>query len=79
MLNRAGWRKGSGSDRLWLIPAETWKAEVCAGFDASFAARVLADRGMLVRAEDGFIRVHKIEGRAQRAYTITTAILDGGA
>jgi putative DNA primase/helicase len=77
--NRAGWRKGSGSERLWLIPAEVWKSEVCSGIDPGLAARVLAERGMLVRAEDGFIRVHKIEGRTQRAYTVTATILDGGA
>jgi putative DNA primase/helicase len=77
--NRAGWRKGSGSERLWLIPAEVWKSEVCSGIDPGLAARVLAERGMLVRAEDGFIKVHKIEGRTQRAYTVTATILDGGA
>ena len=61
-----------------FIPAEVWKSEVCSGIDPGLAARVLAERGMLVRAEDGFIRVHKIEGRTQRAYTVTAAILDGG-
>jgi uncharacterized protein (DUF927 family) len=79
VLNRAGWRKGSGSERLWLIPAETWRMEVCFGFDPSLAAQILAERGMLVRGADCFTRVHKIGGRPQRAYTITTAILDGGS
>ena len=31
--NRAGWRKGEGPDREWLIPSETWRAEICAGLD----------------------------------------------
>ena len=31
--NRAGWRKGDGSEREWLIPSETWKSEVAVGHD----------------------------------------------
>jgi len=79
VANRAGWRKGTGSERVWLIPAETWRSEICVGLDPSLTARVLADRGMLARGEDGYLRVHKIDGRAQRAYTITTEILGGEA
>jgi putative DNA primase/helicase len=79
VTNRAGWRKGSGSDRLWLVPAETWKTEICSGIDAGLAARVLADRGMLLRGDDGLQRVHRIEGRSQRAYTITAEIMGGDA
>jgi putative DNA primase/helicase len=76
--NRAGWRKGAGPDRLWLIPAETWRQEICAGLDPGLTARVLAERGMLVRSDDGYLKVHKVDGRSQRAYTITTAILESG-
>jgi hypothetical protein len=79
VTNRAGWRKGTGSERVWLVPAETWKTEICSGIDAGLAARVLADRGMLVRGDDGFLRVHRIEGRSQRAYTITAEIMGGDA
>jgi putative DNA primase/helicase len=79
VTNRAGWRKGAGSDRLWLVPAETWKTEICSGIDAGLAARVLADRGMLLRGDDGLQRVHRIEGRSQRAYTITAEIMGGDA
>jgi putative DNA primase/helicase len=79
VTNRAGWRKGTGSERVWLIPAETWKTEICSGLDAGLVARVLADRGMLVRSDDGYLKVHKIEGRSQRAYTITAEIMGGDA
>ena len=79
VTNRAGWRKGAGSERVWLVPAETWKAEICSGLDAGLVARVLADRGMLERGNDGLQRVHKIEGRSQRAYTITAEIMGGDA
>ena len=79
VANRAGWRKGTGSERIWLVPAETWKTEICSGIDAGLAARVLADRGMLARGDDGFLKVHRIEGRSQRAYTITAEIMGGDA
>jgi putative DNA primase/helicase len=79
VMHRAGWKKGTGPERLWLIPAETWRTGICAGLDARLVARVLADRGMLDRADDGFLRVHRIEGRSQRAYTITVEILEGEA
>jgi hypothetical protein len=58
MMNRAGWRKGEGSERIWLVPAETWKTQICSGLDAGLVARVLADRGMLERGNDGLQRVH---------------------
>src|ERR1019366_327833 len=29
--NRAGWKRGSGAEREWLIPPEVWKSEICGG------------------------------------------------
>jgi hypothetical protein len=37
--NRAGWRKGSGPDREWMIPPEVWKSEICNGLDSTMVAR----------------------------------------
>ena len=31
----------------WWVTPEVWRAEVCAGHDAQFVARALAERGML--------------------------------
>ena len=77
--NRAGWRKGSGTEREWWVPPEVWRADVCAGIDAQFAARTLAERGMLRRqGNDKFQCTVKIEGIAKRAYVLTAAILQGG-
>jgi putative DNA primase/helicase len=76
--NRAGWRKGDGAAREWLIPPETWKSEVAVGHDPVLVARVLADGEMLKRAPDGYQRVEKIEGRSQRVYVVTASILYGG-
>src|SRR5262249_24514797 len=45
--NRAGYRKGKGSDREWWISPEVWKVDVCAGHDPQFVARTLASLGML--------------------------------
>ena len=39
VINRAGWRKGDGSDREWLIPPETWRAEICNGLDSKLVAQ----------------------------------------
>jgi uncharacterized protein (DUF927 family) len=76
--NRAGWRRGEGPDREWLIPPETWKTEICNGLDAKLVARTLADAGMLKRASDGFQSVRKIGGTNKRVFIVTAAIFDGG-
>jgi putative DNA primase/helicase len=76
--NRAGWRKGEGEDREWLIPPETWKSEICAGHDAVFAARTLHERGMLERVSGSFQSVRKIGGLNTRVYVVNARILAGG-
>ena len=76
-INRAGWRRGTGSTQQWLIPPETWKSEVCQGLDPNVVARTLAERQMLKRAKDGFQSVVKIEGTAKRVYVITVRIFHG--
>ena len=73
--NRAGWRKGDGTDREWLIPPEIWKAEVAVGHDTKLVARALADRGMLRRGPDSYSRVERIQNRSQRVYVVTACIL----
>jgi putative DNA primase/helicase len=78
VINRAGWRKGNGLDREWMIPSEVWKTEICAGLDPAMVARTLAERGMLLRAGDGFQPVRKIEGSNKRVYVLTASIFDGG-
>lgn len=76
-INRAGWRTGTGSTQQWLIPPETWKAEVCQGLDPIVVARTLAGRQMLKRAKDGFQSVVKSEGAPKRVYFITARIFEG--
>ena len=80
VINRAGWRKGIGADREWLVPSEIWKHELCAGLDAKMVARVLVERGMLRRQGGNEIQIVANVGGGQRVrvYALTTAILDGG-
>jgi putative DNA primase/helicase len=78
VLNRAGWRKGSGEDRRWMIPSENWK-EVCAGLDPKFVAKVLAERGMLERGNDANAKVERIDGALKRVYVVAPRIFDGGS
>ncbi len=77
VANRAGWRKGAGASREWMIPPETWRAEVCAGLDAKMVARVLGERGMVARASDGNQQVRKIAGAPKRVFVVTSSIFDG--
>ena len=76
--NRAGWRKGEGEAREWLIPPETWRFEICQGLDSKFVARTLAERGFLSRIGDGNLAVRTICGTSKRVYVVTARILSGG-
>jgi putative DNA primase/helicase len=76
--NRAGWRKGEGPEREWLIPPETWRGEICAGLDPKLVARTLWQAGILRRASDGFQQVRTIDGASKRVFVIGAAIFDGG-
>jgi putative DNA primase/helicase len=77
MGSRLGWRTGDGADRQWLIPAEIWRAEVCAGLDPKLVARALGERGMLERASDGWQVVRRISGQPMRVYVALSAIFEG--
>ena len=68
--------RGEGNNEEWLIPPETWKSEAAIGHDPKLVARTLAERGMLRRANDGFRRVEKIQGRSQRVYVLTAKIME---
>src|SRR5262249_17665394 len=76
--NRAGWRRGEGEDQVWLI-LPTVFADIYRGFDVKMVAKVLADRGMLDRPENGrgYQRQHWISGRNTRGYAITAGIFSG--
>jgi uncharacterized protein (DUF927 family) len=51
--NRAGFRRGDGESREWLVTPEVWKSEVASGFDPGTLARGLVARGMMRVGGDG--------------------------
>jgi uncharacterized protein (DUF927 family) len=73
--NRAGWWRGDGDQRQWVIPPETWRAEVCAGLSPSFVADTLAKLGMLLKDASGKLsRSETIQGKSRRVYVVTSDI-----
>jgi uncharacterized protein (DUF927 family) len=79
--DRAGWRRGEGDARQWLILPETWRTDVCTGFNSTEVAKVLAKRGMLTPDDAGrkYSRNERIkEGqKPRRVYVVTMAIIAG--
>jgi uncharacterized protein (DUF927 family) len=76
--DRAGWRRGEGDARQWLILPETWRTEVCAGLNPTEVAKTLAKRGMLVQDASGkYSRSERIrEGqKSKRVYIVTSSII----
>jgi uncharacterized protein (DUF927 family) len=78
--NRAGWRKGSGKHREWMVPPQVWRSEICAGLDPTMVARTLEGFGMLhTQGGRGFQCQVNIGGNHRvRAYVLTSDILEGG-
>jgi putative DNA primase/helicase len=79
---RVGFRKTDavGNTTYYVLP-ESWKAELCAGLDAGFVARVLADRGMLRKGSDGKLtRSERLPGHmgTTRCYVVTSQIQSAG-
>lgn len=79
VANRAGYRKGSGAEREWWVLPEVWRHEICAGHDAQFVARVLADAGMLRTQADGLQCKVRVGNATHRAYVVTASIFEGAA
>ena len=48
--------------KVGLVLPEVFRTEVCAGLDPMLVAKVLADRGTLLRAERHYQRTHRIQG-----------------
>lgn len=74
---RAGFRKGIGIETEWWVFPEVWKSEVCAGQDAKFVARTLANAGMLRTQSEGLQCNVRVGSVTHRAYVVTAAIIDG--
>jgi len=78
VVNRAGFRRGQGEARRWLIPPEVWRHEICAGLNPRETAKTLAGLHMLETDGEGkFSRSETVNGKKQRFYVLTPAIFEG--
>jgi hypothetical protein len=82
--NRIGWRKRDGTRDEFLIPPETWRAEVCApvGLDPTATARTLDARGFLRRGEGKNLSVkERLPGcpSPMRVYAVKADLLEAPA
>jgi uncharacterized protein (DUF927 family) len=78
VTNRAGYRRGTGPEREWWILPQVWRQELCAGMDAQFVARTLAEAGMLRVQDSGkFQTTVRVGDATLRAYVVTAAIFEG--
>jgi len=79
VINRAGYRRGSGTDLEYLIPSDPWKLDLCNGLEPVAVARALSKAGYLDKPLNGFQHVRKIHGQNKKVYVLRASILDGGA
>jgi putative DNA primase/helicase len=79
VINRAGWRAGSGPNATWYVLPEVWRSEVCGGLDWKFAAKILGERKILQRGSDGWQKMMNMGGTERmRFYCITSRIFAQG-
>ena len=78
VVNRAGFRRGQGEARRWLIPPEVWRNEICAGLNPRETAKTLAGLHMLETDSEGkFSRSETVNGKKQRFYVLMPTIFEG--
>jgi uncharacterized protein (DUF927 family) len=80
VVNRAGYRrKTAEGETEYLVFPETFKLEVCAGFDYRMVARVLAERGFLDYQPPGFTKRVRLPGNLGliSVFSIRASILEG--
>jgi uncharacterized protein (DUF927 family) len=78
VASRAGYRRGSGAEREWWILPQVWRTEICAGHDAQFVARALAQAGMLRTQAEGLqCKVRNTKDTTVWAYVVTASIFEG--
>jgi putative DNA primase/helicase len=76
VANRAGFRRGQGEDREWLVLPEAWRSEVAVGHDPGLLARALVERGMMKVGGDGKpqIKTHIPRLGKARIYILTSRL-----
>jgi putative DNA primase/helicase len=80
VVNRAGFRRQNGDGETeYLVFPETFKAEVCCGFDYKMVAHVLEDRGFLECQPPDLTKHVRLPGNLGkvRAFCVRASILEG--
>lgn len=78
IVNRAGFKRSRDNETEYLILPETFKKEVCAGYDHRMVAKELDARGFLVRGQrEMTIKPRLPELGTARVYCVRAAILEG--
>lgn len=78
-INRAGYRRATEAGPEYFIERESFRSEICKGFDAQAVGRVLAERGALILDSDGsHTRKERLpDGRQTRIYRVTSQLWEG--
>jgi uncharacterized protein (DUF927 family) len=78
VANRAGYRRKTGEEETeFLVLPETFKSEVCAGFDYRMVARVLEQRGFLEWQPPSLMKKVRLPDCAPWVFSIKGSILEG--
>jgi hypothetical protein len=79
VVNRAGFRRlTANGETEYLVLPETFKSEVCAGFDYRMVARILAERGWLDCQPPDLTKRVRLPGNLGliRAFSVRASILE---
>lgn len=71
VIDRLGYVHGEGGGRQWWLLPQTFRDVFCVGLDPKMIAKALAERGLLVKGEDGKTsRLVRINGETTRVYVL---------
>lgn len=74
-VNRCGFRRPTDGGPEFYVERESFRTEICKGFDPAAVARVLADHGALMKEGGNCTRKERLpDGRHLRVYRIGPAI-----
>ncbi len=77
VINRAGYRRREGGETVYWVFSETFKAEVCAGFNITMICTELKRLGILRPGTGHNTKNVRLPDGQRRMYVLTSAILGG--
>jgi uncharacterized protein (DUF927 family) len=75
IINRAGFRKKKDGRTLFMVLSETFRHEVCRGFDHKAVCRELVRLGILHPGSEGPAKTVRVRGETPRCYVLSGSIL----